>query len=269
MKLKTISHLPVSILGLAISQDMDVQCIPVALAVGINYLWFYNLSAISNTVEELKRVLSDQRQDVMIATGSESRNFTELKTYLAQVRHQLEIEQVDIFFLEYISPTDDLTEIKTLLDELTTLKKQDLIRYLGVSTHNRELAIALIESGQIDVLMHRYNMAHRQAEKQVFPTAIKTATPAIAFTCTRWGTLLKGHPQWQERIPTAADCYRYALANEAINLALTAPKTLAQLQDNLQVLHHFQLTSADKKLWQSYGDLIYGSGQDTFETQWL
>jgi hypothetical protein len=44
--------------------------------------------------------------------------------------------------------------------------------------------------------------------------------PVIAFTCTRWGTLLKGHPNWQEAPPTAADCYRYVLGHEAVSLAL-------------------------------------------------
>lgn len=80
--------------------------------------------------------------------------------------------------------------------------------------------------------------------------------PVIAFTCTRWGTLLKGHLNWQEAPPTAADCYRYVLSHEAVSLALTAPQNLQQLQENLAVFSAPPLLSAEIARWQKYGDLI-------------
>ncbi|MGG6265591.1 hypothetical protein ACQ4M3_06245 [Leptolyngbya sp. AN03gr2] len=93
--------------------------------------------------------------------------------------------------------------------------------------------------------------------------------PVIAFTCTRWSTLLKGHPQWQHPTPTAAECYRYVLQHPAVHLALTAPATSSQLQENLTTLTAPTMTIEEVEHWQTYGDLIYGSGQDAFETQWI
>ena len=269
MKLTTISHTPASILGLAGNKSMNAQCLNKAFAAGINYFFFYELSAIKNIIDELKTLLASKRQNIIVATGSESRDLQKLKQYLDSVRSHLDIDVIDVFFLEYVSPADDLTYIQTLLQELETWKERGWIRYLGISTHNRAIALDLIEQGQIDVLMHRYNMAHRKAEKNVFPAAIQADIPAIAFTCTRWGALLKGHRDWQDKTPTATDCYRYALSNDAISLALTSPQTLAELEENLAVLDRFQLTETEKTLWQAYGDLIYGKGQDSFETQWL
>ncbi len=117
--------------------------------------------------------------------------------------------------------------------------------------------------------MHRYNMAHRKAEEQVFPMAQQAGIPVVAFTCTRWGQLLRGHPDWLREIPTAADCYRYALHQKAVHLAITAPQTQAQLEENLSVLHAPELTSEAVVRWQDYGALVYGDGQDAFETKWL
>jgi aryl-alcohol dehydrogenase-like predicted oxidoreductase len=117
--------------------------------------------------------------------------------------------------------------------------------------------------------MHRYNMAHRKAQEQVFPMAQEAKIPVVAFTCTRWGQLLQGHPDWQQEIPTAADCYRYALHQKAVHLALTAPQTQAQLEENLSVLHAPELTPEAVVRWQEYGALVYGDGQDAFETKWL
>ncbi|BAU66125.1 aldo/keto reductase family oxidoreductase [Stanieria sp. NIES-3757] len=268
MELITLDNFPASILGLAGNQSMEERIIQNAFAAGINYFFFYNLS-FESLLSGLKPLLEKQREKILIATGSESRNQDELNQYLDRVRHRLDLDLVDVFFIEYVSPADDLAQIKSLLDELNTWKEKGLIRYVGVTVHNRAIAIKLIEDGQIDVLMHRYNMAHRKAEEDVLPAAKSADIPVIAFTCTRWGSLLKGHQDWQGTIPTAADCYRYAIANSAVRMALTAPQTSTQLDENLQLLKNPELSEVEKFLWQSYGDLIYGNGRDSFETEWL
>jgi predicted aldo/keto reductase-like oxidoreductase len=268
-KLITLSNSPLSILGLAGDRLTDVNCVHSALAAGLNYFFFYNLSSLESLFSGLKPLFKDKREEILVATGSESRNNSELNEYLERVRHRLNLDVVDVFFLEYISPNEDLAQIQILLDELHTWKEKGLIRYVGVTVHNRQVAMKLIENRHFDVLMHRYNMAHRKAEENVLPAAKSADIPVIAFTCTRWGSLLKGHPDWRGKIPTAADCYRYALANNAVRMALTAPQTNTQLDENLQVLKNPELSFSEKSLWQSYGDLVYGNGQDSFETEWL
>ena len=268
MELLTQDNSPPSILGLAGNGSMDKRIIQSALAAGVNYFFFYNLS-FESLLSGLKPLLKERREKILVATGSESRNNNSLNQYLELVRHRLDIDVVDVFFIEYISPADDLARIKTILDELHNWKEKGLIRYVGVTVHNRPIGMKLIENEQFDVLMHRYNMAHRKAEQDVLPAAKSANIPVIAFTCTRWGSLLKGHLSWSGKIPTAADCYRYALANNAVRMALTAPETLTQLNENLQVLKNPFLSSSEKSLWQSYGNLIYGNGRDSFETEWL
>jgi predicted aldo/keto reductase-like oxidoreductase len=267
MELETLANSPASILGLAGNRSIDINCVKNALAAGINYFFFYDLSSTS-FLDGLQILLKDRRKEILVATGSESRDESELDRYLNQVRQRLNIDIVDVFFLEYVSPTDDFERIKAILDRLNTNKEKGLIRYVGVTVHNRPTAMKLIEYGHFDVLMHRYNMAHRKAEENVLPAAQNVGIPVVAFTCTRWGSLLKGHPDWQEKIPQAADCYRYALQQKAIKLALTSPQTLTQLDENLKVLKDLEMNEADRSLWQSYGDLIYGDGQDSFDTQW-
>ncbi|MBW4564976.1 MAG: aldo/keto reductase [Mojavia pulchra JT2-VF2] len=162
-----------------------------------------------------------------------------------------------------------MAKVQAVLDELHSWKDKKIVRYVGVTTHNRPIAKQLIEAHQCEVLMHRYNMAHRKAEEDVLPYACVAGVPVVAFTCTRWGSLLKGHPNWQQQPPLATDCYRYALTHPAVRLALTAPKSRQQLQENLSVLHSAQLSTQEVTHWQEYGDLIYGNGQDSFDTQWI
>jgi aryl-alcohol dehydrogenase-like predicted oxidoreductase len=257
-----------SILGLAAYPQTDAACVDAAFNSGINYFFFYNLDCES-FLSGLKQILTAQGEKVLVSTGSEQRDINSLRQYLEQVRHNLNIDTIDIFFTEYISPGDDTNQVQAMLDELRYWKEKGLIRYVGATTHNRSIALELIESSACDVLMHRYNMAHRKAEEDVLPTALKANIPVVAFTCTRWGSLLKGHPQWQHKPPTAVDCYRYALNNPAISLALTAPQSLEQLAENLSGLHAPKLSPSEINYWQEYGNFIYGNGKDSFETQWL
>ena len=269
-KITTLLNQSVQPLGLAGNPNMEEGCVTAAYDAGINYFFFYNQS-YPLLIDELSPVLRDNRESIVVATGSESRNLKTLSSYLDQVCHQLEVDTVDIFYAEYVSPGD---EMETLLgaggvfDELHRWKTEGRIRYVGATTHNRPMAVELVESGRIDVLMHRYNMAHRGAEEQVLPAALNAEVPVVAFTCTRWGSLLTGHQDWSGPVPTAADCYQYVLHHPAIHIALTAPTTPAQLEENLIALQGTEHLSENLPLWEAYGKLVYGDGTDAFETQW-
>ncbi|MGK7874671.1 MAG: aldo/keto reductase [Xenococcaceae cyanobacterium] len=267
MELKTLQGQPASLLGLAGQPQMDSSCVPLAYEAGVNFFFFYNLS-FKSLLTELRRLLAIGREQLMVATGSSHRSLRKLRQYRDEVRRYLNTDVVDVFLAEYVSPADEMAQVLCVLDELHGWKEQGLVRYVGGTVHSRPLALELIEGGQCEVLMHRYNMAHRGAEKKVFPAAWRARIPIIAFTCTRWGSLLKGHPDWPVEVPQAADCYRYALQHRVVHLALTAPKTRTQLKENLRVLSAPPLTPSEEVRWQQYGDLIYGNGQDAFETSW-
>ncbi|ARV62025.1 oxidoreductase [Nostocales cyanobacterium HT-58-2] len=268
MELITQQGLSASILGLAGRNSMNAADVAVAFEAGLNYFFFYNLEP-ENFLDGLKLLLTTKREQVLVATGTQERGVPKVRHEFESVRDRLKIDEVDVFFAEYVSPDDDMSQVQAMLDELQEWKSKKLIRYVGVTTHNRAIALDIIERGVCDILMHRYNMAHRKAEEDVLASAQRAGILVVAFTCTRWGTLLIGHPNWQYKPPFAADCYRYVLRHPAVNIALTAPGSKQQLEENLSVLHSPPLSSQETAHWQEYGDLIYGNGQDAFETQWI
>jgi len=118
--------------------------------------------------------------------------------------------------------------------------------------------------------MHRYNMAHRKAADEVFPSAIQSKTPVVAFTATRWRTLLEPDPAWSGEPPIATDCYRYCLAEPAIHVVLTAPKSIQELEQNVRVLKLPPMSDECRSSWEGLGDLVYecsGSVAD-YESRW-
>jgi aryl-alcohol dehydrogenase-like predicted oxidoreductase len=237
---------------------------------GINLFFFYGPGHAS-FVKQLALLTAKNRDEVIIATGSGARKEKSLLAARRKVQAVLDTGVIDVFFAEYISRNDDLELIfggGGVLDQLQDWKASGWVRYAGVTTHDRELARRLAEDSRVDVLMHRFNMAHRKASREVFPTAIRTRTPVVAFTATRWGTLLKPQVDWPDKPPIAADCYRYCLSQQAVHVVLSAPRSLGELDGNLQVLRLPPMSGRECAKWERYGDLVQGEGSHAFETRW-
>jgi aryl-alcohol dehydrogenase-like predicted oxidoreductase len=93
-------------------------------------------------------------------------------------------------------------------------------------------------SGLLDLLMLRYNAAHRGAEREVFPVTEPLGMPVIAYTALRWGALLRPTPDDPPgfEVPPAPDWYRFALQHPAVAVTLSAPQTRAELDEDLRAL---------------------------------
>jgi aryl-alcohol dehydrogenase-like predicted oxidoreductase len=270
--ISTIRGARVSNLGLAAHPNQDATCIRHAFKAGINFFFFYG-PGNTTFIREL-RPLARHRDEVILASGSGARTGRGLQTARRKILSALGMEQIDIFFAEYVNPGDDPEVIfgnGGVLNELQQWKSDGLIRYVGASAHDRALAKTLAQDARVDVLMHRFNMSHRKAAVEVFPSAIESKTPIVAFTATRWGTLLEPHPKWTSDPPTVADCYRFCLAQPAVHVVLTAPQSIAELDENLAVLKLPRMNKKACDHWQEFGDLVYksGGGRDhDYESQW-
>jgi hypothetical protein len=53
-----------------------------------------------------------------------------------------------------------------------------------------------------------------------------------------------------------------------VQVVLTAPRSLAELEQNLGVLELPPLSKQERGRWQRFGDLVYSTGQGAFETSW-
>jgi aryl-alcohol dehydrogenase-like predicted oxidoreductase len=113
-----------------------------------------------------------------------------------------------------------------------------MIRRIGLTSHQRPLAAQIAASGLIDMLMIRYNAAHRGAEEDVFPVTRGRAMPVVAYTALRWRALLRSTPDDPPgfQVPRAADWYRFVLESEAVTVVLAAPHHRAELLEDLEVL---------------------------------
>jgi aryl-alcohol dehydrogenase-like predicted oxidoreductase len=136
-----------------------------------------------------------------------------------------------------------------IIDAALALREKGKIKKLMISCHHRPAFEGFIANPAIDALMVRYNAAHPGAEREVFPHLATRRPGMVAFTATRWGTLLD--PRYVppgEETPRPSDCYRFALSTPHIDVCLSAPKDAAQLDDALVALERGPM-SDDELAW--------------------
>src|SRR5687768_3986737 len=93
-------------LALAAYPNQDPKCVARAFQGGMNYFFFYSLSA-EQYIQKLASLLKKKRDEIIVATGSGSRKPSTLKTTRRKIMSVLGTDVVDLFFAEYISKADD------------------------------------------------------------------------------------------------------------------------------------------------------------------
>ncbi|HEX8790242.1 MAG TPA: aldo/keto reductase [Polyangiaceae bacterium] len=138
-----------------------------------------------------------------------------------------------------------------IVDRAMALRDSGKVRSLMISCHERPTFARFIDDGRYDALMLRYNAAHPGAEREVFPF-VEAGGPrekrpgVVAFTATRWGTLLQPRlTPAGERTPAASDCYRFALSHPSVDVCLSGPRNAAELDEALVAVERGPLDDAE------------------------
>jgi predicted aldo/keto reductase-like oxidoreductase len=139
------------------------------------------------------------------------------------------------------------------------LRKDGRFRYLGISSHQRPLFREFLRDGNYDVFHVRYNAAHTGAEQDIFPYLPAGDGPGIvSFTSTRWGSLLQEkYMPPGETAPTAAECYRFALSNPNVHVAVCGPKTDEQMTHALTALSAGPLEDERLARMRAIGETVH------------
>jgi len=147
-----------------------------------------------------------------------------------------------------------------VIDGALALKQKGLVRYIGLTSHNRKLFPDLAREGLFDIFHIRYNAAHRGAETETFPHLNGDDRPGVvSFTATDWRKLLgKRKLPPGEKPLTAAECYRFVLSHPAVDVCMMGAKSDEQMRENLAVLDQGALTAEEMERVQMIGKRVYG-----------
>ena len=269
---------PACRLGLATRGNTHLSPDDVYRAVdrGINYLnWCGHPDGLSKAVYRM----GSDRDRVVVAWQIQSDTADGARRELEEALCELGTDHIDLVTLYYVESESEWINLASpggAYEALAEAKAAGQIRMIGLTSHQRSMA-ANISTGVIlpdvpangldkarplDVLMLRYNAAHRGADQDVFPITKRMEIPVIVYTCLRWGALMKSTPDDPEGYdpPPAREWYRYALTNPSVAVALMAPNERHELDENLRLIDDWHGPSPDEmEAMRLHGNRVYNT----------
>ncbi len=185
-----------------------------------------------------------------------TRDLAEVKEGFTDQLRRLETDHAEIGMIHYVDSLADWETVRTggVLDYARELKAQGVIRAIGLSSHNPEVALAAVNSGAIEVLMFSINPCYdlqpagedcealwseANYEKQLIN--MNPDRQALYETCNRLGvgiTVMKafgGGDLLDEKLSPAGkaltvyQCLHYCLTRPGVATVLAGARTPAEL----------------------------------------
>jgi len=237
---------------------------------GRPFYFYYNPHRYPEFMAGIKDICDrshDIRKDIFVASGGTDRSEKAMDQRLTDALEYSGGHYLDMFVLEYVCPyeigsngicTDSLARA---IEKARSWVDQGLVRYVAASTHSHIVGATLAKESDIDSMMLRYSMSHKDAAKAIsLPAAIKNKKPVMAFTTTRWNALQRGHDDWNgssDKLspPTTAECLSYALASSpSVEIVLHSARDEEELLDAIGNLST-NMPDLDLQKWEKYGNL--------------
>jgi aryl-alcohol dehydrogenase-like predicted oxidoreductase len=196
----------------------------------------------------VRQLAARRRSEMTIVLQSYTRAAWLMRGSLERGLRALGIDHADFLLLGWWNRVPP----RRILDEARALKAAGLARHILISGHDRLALAAMAADPACDAIMVRYNAAHPGAESEIFPSlgaAAQRRVGVVSYTATRWGALLDpALTPAGEATPRASDCYRFALANPAVDVCLIGPKNRVELDEALTALDRGPMTD-DELAW--------------------
>lgn len=250
--------LRVNRLGISSSFGAPAAAFEEAFEKGCNYFtWGTFIKGRSSEMENCVRTIvqKGQRDKLVLAMFSYAHNAFLTESFLVRGLKALGIDYTDILLLGYFPKRPP----QRVIDGAMKLKEKGLVRFVGISSHNRNVFPKLAKENLFDIFHLRYSAAHRGAETDVFPYIKGENRPGIvSFTATRWKQLLKQKKMPENEIPPpAADCYRFVLSHSAVDVCMMGARNIEQMRQNLAILDQGPMTDEEMNRMRKIGDYVH------------
>ncbi len=246
-------------LGLGSSFGVGGADVERAVDHGVSYLYWGSLRR-SGFGDALRHLCRTRRDDIVLVVQSYARAGLALRLSLEIALRRLDAERADVLLLGWWNhaPWEGVAEAAE------RLRESGKARFLALSTHHRPHAARIVAdtASRLDVAHVRYNAAHRGAEGEVFPHRAAAGGPGlVAFTATRWGSLIAPGAGGDLPTPSAGDCYRFALSHPAVDVCLAGPRNGDDLRGAIAAIERGPMDPQELAWMRAVGDRVYRSGR--------
>ncbi len=199
-----------------------------ALDSGINF--FDTARGYDDSESKLGYALRQRRNEVILASKTAKRSreeaWDELKTSLSQMK----TDYIDLYQLHNVRTDEAYEEVMGsggALQALKEAREQGLIRYIGITSHDEEISIRAIRSGEFVSIMVPLNFMEDDFADEVLPAARQHDIAVINMKPFAGGM-----------IEHAALALPYVLSFDAITVTIPGMRTQKEVRENVQFASH-------------------------------
>ena len=261
-----------------LSQAESTAIVDAAEENGINYIDIFMPQA--PTRDHLGAALKGRR-DKFIIQGhlctiyedgqyTRTRDIEKTKRSFQDLLDRLQRDYIDVGMIHYVDSEEDFQKVfhGPVLQYAQELKEKEVIRHIGMSSHNPHIALKAVESGVVDVLMFSINPAYdmEAADTDIYDlmefkgmeksglvvdearqklySACETAGVAITVMKPLGaGTLLKAESSPFGVAMTVPQCIQYCLDRNGVKVVIVGCHTP---QEVLEAVKHQQLSEEER-----------------------
>lgn len=189
-----------------------------------------------------------------------SRNLSEVKAAFEESLRLLQTDFIDVGMIHYCDALSDWDEIinNGILDYARELKASGVIRHIGLSSHNPQVALKAVESSSIEVLMFSVNPCYdlqpasedvedlwadenyasqlvnmNPEREKLYETCQRMGVGITVMKCFGGGDLLSAEMSPAGAALTVNQCIAYALSRPAVSCVLAGAHSVEQLKESV------------------------------------
>jgi len=142
--------LPMGPLQSDLPEKSCLEIIEKAVELGVN---FFDTAESYRTQPYLGRLLGNNRGDLVVSTKSQAKTYADMAAAVEKSLTELQTDYIDIYHLHSAREGLEVFEVrKGALKKLHELKQQQVIRAVGIATHNVKVVNAASDRDDVDVL---------------------------------------------------------------------------------------------------------------------
>ncbi|MDD4860227.1 MAG: aldo/keto reductase [Dehalococcoidales bacterium] len=180
--------------GIPIQRDTEEEAIAVVkrcLEHGINYLDTAN--GYTNSEERIGKAIQGRpRKDIVLATKTQARDREGVEKHLKLSLKHMQVDYIDVYQFHNISDKKGMDAILAPggpLDTARDAQKAGLIRHIGITSHNWDVAKQLVATDHFSTIMVPFNFVTREPADDLLPLARKHDVGFIAMKPLNGGAL--------------------------------------------------------------------------------
>jgi uncharacterized protein len=167
---------------LRLQTDEAVKILRHAFDKGITFYDTANMYLDSEP--KIGQALSPVRDKIVIATKTIMRDAVGLRKNLEQSLRKLKTDYIDLYQFHQVANDEEwgkITKDNGALSAADKAKKEGKIRFLGVTSHNLQMAIKLVKTGLFDTIQFPFNFIEPEAKDELHDYSRKKRIGIIAM----------------------------------------------------------------------------------------